>query len=216
MFVYGTYLLEGEADAKFSLGDIWNLFQKETLINNATNFYRQMINCVKAWNYLRKTLDPPLNTEIIRQAHKIMMEDEKDVLVGEYRKSPAFAGYHIFAPTSHIERYMEDAIFWFHVTKKDDSVVAATNLFGNIINIHPFEDGNRRICHLILAHVLIQIKCCLYPVILSSFHRRGGRHYIRTVKMFDRDPSMLYTIIVKSLVHCWDNFEQNARMPARC
>ena len=25
-FVYGTYVLEGEADAKFSLGNIWNLF----------------------------------------------------------------------------------------------------------------------------------------------------------------------------------------------
>ena len=26
MFMYGTYVLEGEADAKFSLGDILNLF----------------------------------------------------------------------------------------------------------------------------------------------------------------------------------------------
>ena len=31
--------------------------------------------------------------------------------------------------------------------------------------------------------------------------------------MFDKKPSMLYTMIVKSLVHCWDNFEQNAKMP---
>ena len=43
-----------------------------------------------------------------------MMNGEKDILAGEYRKSPAFAGYHIFAPTSYIERYMEDAIFRFH------------------------------------------------------------------------------------------------------
>ena len=85
--------------------------------------------------------------------------------------------------------------------------MAATNLFENIINIHPFEDGNGRICRLILAHVLIQMKCCLFPVILSSFHRRGRRHYIRAVKMFDRKPSMLYTMIVKSLIHFWDNFE---------
>ena len=26
MFVYGTYVLEGEEDAKFSLGDTWKLF----------------------------------------------------------------------------------------------------------------------------------------------------------------------------------------------
>ena len=97
---------------------------------------------------------------------------------------------------------MEDAIFRFHETKKDDLIMAATNLFGNIINIHPFEDGNGRNRCLILAHVLIQMKCCLFPVILSSFHRRGRRHYIRAVKMFDRKPSALYIMIVKSLIHC--------------
>ena len=94
--------------------------------------------------------------------------------------------------------------------------MAATNLFANIINKHPFKDGNGRICCLILALVLIQMKCCLFPIILSSFDRRGGRHYIRAIKMFDRKPSMLYTMIVKSLIYCWDNFEQNARMLARC
>ena len=104
MFVYGTYVLEGEVDAKFSLRDIWNLFQGDTLPNNASNFCRQMINCIKASDYRQKTLDLPLNTEIIRQAHGLMMENEKDVLVREYRKSPAFVGYHIFAPAGHIER----------------------------------------------------------------------------------------------------------------
>ena len=116
--------------------------------------------------------------------------------MGEYRKSPAFAGYHIFRPASLIERYMEDTILKFYETKKDDPIMAATNLFGNIINTHPFEDRNGRICSLILAHVLMQMKCCLFPVILSSFHRRGRRHYIRVVKMFDRKPSMLYTMIL--------------------
>ena len=28
---------------------------------------------------------------------------------------------------------------------KDDPIMAVTNLFGNIINIHPFEDGNGKI-----------------------------------------------------------------------
>ena len=141
-----------------------------------------------------------------------MMEDEKDVFVREYRRSPVFAGYHIFAPAGYIERYMEDAGFRFHETRKDDPIMAATNLFGNIINIYPFEDGNGRICRLILAHVLIQMASCLFPVILSYFHRRGRRHYIGVVRMFHIKPSVLYTMTVKSLVHCWDNLEQNARM----
>ena len=96
---------------------------------------------MEAWNYLQKTSGLSLNPEIIRQTHKIMMDGE-DILVGEYRKSPAFAGYHIFAPASLIKRYMEDATFRFHETKKDNPIMAATDLFGSTINIHPFEDGN--------------------------------------------------------------------------
>ena len=104
MFVYGIYVFNGEANAKFSLGDIWKLFQEGTLPNDASNSCRQMINCMRAWNYLQKTSDRPLSTKVIGQAHGLIMEDEKDVLAGEYRKSPAFAGYHIFVSVGHIER----------------------------------------------------------------------------------------------------------------
>ena len=94
----------------------------------------------------KKTSGSPLNIETIKQTHKIMIDkarhrDGKDVLVGECRKSLVFPGFHIFAPTGCNQRYMEDAIFRFHKIKKDDRIMAATNLFGNIINIHPFEDG---------------------------------------------------------------------------
>ena len=38
MFVYGTYVLEAEVDGKFSLCDIWNFLQGDTLPNNASIF----------------------------------------------------------------------------------------------------------------------------------------------------------------------------------
>ena len=123
MFIYETYVLEGDANAKFSLSEIWNLLQADPLPNNASNFCKEMINCIGAWNSIKKTSGPPLNLEIIKQTHKIMMhkekhQDGKDVLVEEYRESPAFAGYDIFAPIDLIEIYMEDSIFRFHETKK--------------------------------------------------------------------------------------------------
>ena len=92
----------------------------------------------------KKTSGSPLNIETIKQTHGIMMEhrDGKDVLVGVYRNSSAFAAYHIFAPAGLIERYLEGTIFRFREIQKDDPTMAATNLFGNIVNIHPFEDGN--------------------------------------------------------------------------
>ena len=55
----------------------------------------------------------------------------------------------------YIERFMEDAVFRFHETKKDDPIMATTSLCGNIVNIQLFEDVNGRICCLVLAHVLI-------------------------------------------------------------
>ena len=112
MFIYRRYVLEGEADAKFSLSEIWNLLQEDPLPKSGSNFCRQMINCLRAWNYIQKASGSPLDTKIIKQTHKIMMEhhDGKDVLAGEHRKSPVFAGYHIFAPAGHIERYMEGEI----------------------------------------------------------------------------------------------------------
>ena len=67
--------------------------------------------------------------EIIKQAHEIMMhQNGKDVLVGEYRNSSTFSVYHLLALVDVFKRYMEDAIFRSN------------------------EDGNGRICHLILAH----------------------------------------------------------------
>ena len=63
-------------------GVIYGNYFRETLQNKAINSCRQMLKCMKAWNYLQKTLDLPLNTEIIRQAHRLMMEIEKDVLMG--------------------------------------------------------------------------------------------------------------------------------------
>ena len=101
--LYIEHVLEEQVDAKFSLGDTWNLYQGDILPNNTSNFCKQMTNCMKALNYVQKTLDLPLNTKFIRQAHGLMMEDGKYVLVGEYRKSPAFAGYHTFAPAGHVE-----------------------------------------------------------------------------------------------------------------
>ena len=74
---------------------------------------------MKTWNYLQETSGSPLSTEIMKQTHKIIMEhrDGKDVLEGEYRKSPVFAGYHIFAPAVLIEIHMEGGIFRIHETR---------------------------------------------------------------------------------------------------
>lgn len=141
------------------------------------------------YDYMQTTSDSPLRVDIIKHIHKVMMykennQDGKDVLVEEYRKSSAFSRYHIFASVNVIGGNMRDVIFKFNESKGDDPIMIATSLFGDLISIHQFEDGNERICRFVLACVLMQMECSLFPVLLSSFHRRGRRHYISAVKMF--------------------------------
>ena len=71
--------------------------------------------CARAWDYLQKTSGFPLNTEITRQTHKIMM-DGKDILMGEYRKSPAFAKhyYYTFPPADIIGKLVDDALHRYY------------------------------------------------------------------------------------------------------
>ena len=120
IFIHETYVLEGKVDIKFSLGEVWNLLQAP---NNASKFCKQMINCMEAWNYIQKTSGSPLSIETIKKTHKIMMDNEKrhdvkDVLMGEFRKSSVFAGYHFFAPADLIERYMKVQFLGFMKLKR--------------------------------------------------------------------------------------------------
>ena len=135
----------------------------------------------------------------------------KDVLIEEYRKTPAFAGLTMFAPASAILRLMNEALRRYYFSDHDP-IYAATKLFADMINIHLFEDRNGRLCRVILSHLLVQSGCSLFPVLLSSFHKRGRKHYIRTVRRHYKNPSMLYTMVAASLVHVWDNFEQNMEL----
>ena len=138
------------------------------------------------------------------------MEDEKGVLAGEYRKSPVFLRYCIFPPADTIQRLVDDALYrYYHPNDPTIGPILATaNLFVDLINIHLFEDGNGRLCRMILPHVLMRSGCSLFLVLLSSFNNRCRRHYIQAVNRYHENPSMLYTMI-KSLYR--NNFEQNPR-----
>ena len=141
VFTYGTYILEGQADANFSLSETWICLQNvlDPLHYSASVFCRQMINCMRACYYIQTTSSSLLSVKVIKHVRKIMMH--KDV----------------------IERNIWNGIFRFHETKRDGPIMAATNLSGGITN--SLEDRNGKICRLILAHVLIQVKCSLFLVL---------------------------------------------------
>ena len=131
------------------------------------------------------------------------MMDGKDILVGEYRKSPAFVEhyYRTFPPADTIGRLVDDALSRYYNSDDDDHIFTAANLFADLIKIHPFEDGNGRLCRMILSYVLIQDGYYAFAVLLGSFNKRERRYYIQTVNRYHENPSVLYTMI-KS--YCWE------------
>ncbi|XP_057310307.1 protein adenylyltransferase fic-1-like [Hydractinia symbiolongicarpus] len=215
LFAYGTYTSEGEVDHNFSSSETWNLMQDpedEHLDGKTKNFKRQMINFMRALKWMQCC--GRLTPDKIQTIHEIMMRGEKHrggkpVLTGKYRTTKVFAGFHEFAPVSAIPRLVTDALDRYYSTETDDPIWNAVRLFIDLINIHPFEDGNGRLCRLVISHVLVESGMSLFPVLLSSFHKRGSRHYIQAVKRFEERPSLLYTMVCRSLVKVWENFEQN-------
>ena len=124
------------------------------------------------------------------------MMDIKDILAGEYRKSPVFVDYRIFPPADAIDKLVHDVLHRYYHPISRDPILAAADLFIDLINIHPFQDGNGRLCRMILSHVLIQDGCCdPFTVLLSSFNKRGRQHYTQAVNRYHENPSMLYTMI---------------------
>ena len=222
IFAYGTYAHEGEVDPSFSMSETWNIIKNvtdnSTLSESDRPFRRRMINFMSGWYFLERL--QWLTPDHIKHVHGMVMWKEKhkngrEMLVGKYRETPVFAGFKTFAPVSAIDRLVKDALHRYYKSVEDedcDVILAAAHLFSDLINIHPFEDGNGRICRMILSHVLIQSGLSLFPVLLSSFHRWGRRHYVQAVKRFNENPSMLYTMIATSLVRVWDNFEQNVSL----
>ncbi|XP_057302764.1 protein adenylyltransferase Fic-like [Hydractinia symbiolongicarpus] len=213
LFAYGTYTSEGEIGPNFSASEVWNLMQDHEDAHGKTkSFKRQMINFMLALKWMKGC--GRLTPDKIQAIHEIMMRVEKHrggkpVLTGKYRTAKVFAGSHKFAPVSAIPRLVTDALDRYYSTETDDPIWNAVRLFMDFINIHPFEDGNRRLCRLVISHVLVESGMSLFPVLLSSFHKRGRRHYIQAVKRFEERPSLLYTMVCRSLVKVWENFEQN-------
>ena len=162
------------------------------LLPNSTVNRQMKEECTRPWDYLQKTSGLPLNAETIKKAHKMMGKGE------EYRKSPVFVGYRIFPPADTIGRLVDDALHRYYHLTSSDPILAAADLSIDLIKIHPFEDGNGRLCRMILSHVLIQDGYCgPFTVLLSSFNKKGRRHYIQAIERYHENLSMFYTIIVE-------------------
>lgn len=89
--------------------------------------------------YVKESTFRKRSIDNVKYAPKIMMLGEKhrgqkEVIMGDCKKSLMFPEYYIFAPFSVLKRWMKDAVSRLHKAKKDDLIIAVRNLFRDIIH----------------------------------------------------------------------------------
>jgi len=127
-----------------------------------------------------------LSTEAVCSLHGILMHNAADTFgqplpAGEIRKGGAFTTGHIY-PEASTER-LEHAIEKYHASleRKDHFIVSAAILFYEIIQAHPFQDGNGRLSRLLLNYALERAGFP-FAVPLTSGHSKARKHYILAIQ----------------------------------
>lgn len=174
---------------------------------------RQLYQCTKAAvHLLEKNLREPLSLSLILETYRIMMENsymedkrgnQTLLPVTDTRDCDVFAGYYCFAPAQHVKGCLAALCNYYnHDTGSIHPVSRATYLFYELITVHPFLNGNGRLCRLFLAWSLMR-DGLPFPVSFSTGHKKRRQHYLHAIETARVEPTghrgELNAIVVVSL-----------------
>ena len=157
-----------------------------------------------------------LSEKLILEIHAVLMEglenDGRPVKAGVYRKIPVRAGDHCFPSHEVVPTRMPEIVAEYNqkvVLPGHDTYQLASWLLQEVISLHPFEDGNGRLCRLLWCYSLMR-DGLPFPTTLSSGHKKAYRHYIQALKKCQRSSdnghSHLTSLTVLSVHNGWSNF----------
>lgn len=157
-----------------------------------------------------------LSVDLIKETHKILMEelknDGKPVTAGAYREIPVSAHNHQYPCHRCVPSNMDDIVKEYnrrYSQPNHDPYQLASWLLFQVISLHPFEDGNGRLCRLLWCYSLMR-DGLPFPTILTSGHTKAYYHYIRALKKSRRisckEHSPLTSLTVLSVYQAWNNF----------
>lgn len=161
----------------------------------------------------------PIDVGMICDTHKILMAnalDEQGVAVpaGTFRRIPVHAGQHAFPDWTTIPTSIDKLLDEVNTLMEGDvthAVSIAARLFYKLVCIHPFQDGNGRLCRLLVAWVLCRKAAVPFPVTMSSGKSKSRKHYINAILHGHRGYGLdhLEALVAWSLWHDWQNLQVN-------
>ncbi|KAG4293784.1 hypothetical protein FPRO06_00369 [Fusarium proliferatum] len=185
-----------EDDPEYEQLDLY-LYNKDLPCKHADilRSYREIVQHAKAARFMIEQVcinDKDLSEYIITQAHGDLtykIDISNDIpwneYSGQYRLWNVQCGSHVFMDHSKVRIAMRDMIEELEsdirkATDKGqiDPVALASKYCHKFVNIHPFGDGNGRMCRLILNTLLIKYGggC---PIVTIGLDGRDRREYLR-------------------------------------
>jgi fido (protein-threonine AMPylation protein) len=187
-----------------------------SLPNSASAARTQLLQHLRALKYLCYDCQPgkqPLTPEMVKTTHKLLMSgatssDGTLVSAGDYRTTPAHSGAgRVYPNANGIEKSVTKILAAFNAGLNSGKPwEVAAQLMYDIVALHPFEDGNGRLCHLLTAYALMA-SGEPFAVPLHNGHRNCRKHYEKVILHADRchHTSQLSSFILECLVHKWCN-----------
>ncbi len=117
----------------------------------------EVVNHNKAFQYVKKCINEqrPLNEDIIKDIHAILMENI--MIGGVYRNVDVYISGAAHTPPSPNEMYRQIKGFYFDLEQKtfENVIELAAWTHAEFVRIHPFADGNGRTSRLIMNYQLM-------------------------------------------------------------
>ena len=182
----------------------------------------QLVQHLRSLKFLMRMVAKPLTVDVIIKTHEVLMAGALDadgtpIKNGIIRSHPCHAGTHVYPEgkpavlldSLHciVDEY-NDAAF------APSLVLPAARLFYDVITLHPFQNGNGRLCRLLFAFAMMQ-SGVPFPVALTTGHSRARSHYMKAILLARRgDFRELNTMALMSVESVVATFLENARCMA--
>lgn len=183
----------------------------------STSAAAQLQQHMKALKYLCYDCEPgrqQLTVEMVKATHKLLMfgatsPDGTIIVNGEYRSTPAHSGTgYIYPPAHTISDKVPAIVSEFNKSIQDgvDGPVAAAKLMYRMVTLHPFQDGNGRLCRLLVSYAMMA-SGEPFPVPLHNGHRKSHKHYVSVLQHADRHlhTQQLASLVLECLLWKWQN-----------
>lgn len=157
---YASNRIEGNP---LSESEVTNLLLNDRVPTNRDE--KEVVNYFAILKHLNEYKDKPITLKTIIALHKQLMTGvdtiaghirDVQVVVGHYKNEKGDVSLKVkhnppFHKKSDIEKALEELLSWIHVSRELPVVLQAGLFHHQFVYLHPFEDGNGRVCRILIA-----------------------------------------------------------------